>query len=69
LMATYRDAEDLISVGAYQEGTDPEIDRARRLEPELQAFLAQTRDEVMDLDTGLGVLRRLLSPEIESVAS
>ncbi len=60
LLAVYRDAEDLISVGAYQAGSDPRIDRARKLEPALQAYLSQPRGELTRLDEGFDRLRTLL---------
>ena len=63
VLATYRDAEDLISVGAYQEGTDPRIDRARKLEPAIQSFLNQHRGEVTRIDDGVARLRDLLRME------
>ncbi|MBK7947305.1 MAG: FliI/YscN family ATPase [Deltaproteobacteria bacterium] len=59
-LATYRDAEDLISVGAYAEGSDPAIDRARRLQPALQAFLNQPRGEVTSLADSVAKLRSVL---------
>ena len=59
-LATYRDAEDLIAVGAYAEGSDPAIDRARRLQPGLQAFLNQPRGEVTSLADSVAKLRGLL---------
>ena len=59
-LATYRDAEDLITVGAYAEGSDPVIDRARRLQPALQAFLNQPRGEVTSLSDSVAKLRSLL---------
>jgi flagellum-specific ATP synthase len=40
-MATYRGAEDLITIGAYVEGSNPEIDAARRIKPSLDRFLVQ----------------------------
>ena len=60
IMATYRDAEDLISVGAYQEGTDVGIDRARALEPALAAYLNQPRGEVTSSAAGVEALRSLI---------
>lgn len=45
LLATYRDAEDLISIGAYVAGTNAAIDEAQRLREPLCAFLRQGRDE------------------------
>jgi len=59
-LATYRDAEDLITVGAYVDGSDPVIDRARRLQPALQAFLDQPRGEVTSLGDSVTRLRSVL---------
>ncbi len=41
LMAIYKENEDLINIGAYQKGSNPQIDRAIALRTELEAFLAQ----------------------------
>ena len=38
-------ARDLINIGAYVSGTDPEIDTAIRVNAELNDFLQQGRDE------------------------
>ncbi len=56
LLATYRDAEDLISIGAYAEGSNPAVDEARRLREPLLRFLCQARDEASDLDTSFRAL-------------
>ncbi len=40
-LATHRDAEDLINIGAYVEGSNPDIDRAIRLMPTIKRFLQQ----------------------------
>ncbi len=50
LLATYADMEELIRLGAYRAGSNPEVDEAIRLFPALDAFLAQAREEA----TGLG---------------
>ncbi len=50
LMAAYRRAEDLIAIGAYKEGSDPEVDTAIRLRPEIDAFLRQEIDDRVSLD-------------------
>ena len=68
-MATYRDAEDLISVGAYQQGSDPEIDRARQVWPALEAYLTQPRGEVTPIDEGLMLLDAILSGDPNALAS
>ncbi|HYF03639.1 MAG TPA: flagellar protein export ATPase FliI [Patescibacteria group bacterium] len=41
MMATYREAEDLISVGAYQSGSNPKIDKAIALNERIRQFLQQ----------------------------
>ncbi len=40
-MAVYRSAEDLINIGAYADGSNPEIDAAKRMKPALDEFLRQ----------------------------
>lgn len=41
VLSTYRDAEDLINIGAYTDGTEPEIDFAKKMIPKIDAFLQQ----------------------------
>ncbi len=45
LAAAYRSAEDLINIGAYSEGSNPEVDRARAMIGKINAFLQQTSEE------------------------
>lgn len=44
-MATYNTSKDLIQIGAYKAGTDPEIDKAIILNPKINKFLCQMTDE------------------------
>jgi flagellum-specific ATP synthase len=44
-MAVFEDMAELIRLGAYKIGTNAEVDTAIRLNPELDAFLAQKKDE------------------------
>lgn len=41
MLSTYRDAQDLIQVGAYVPGSDPRIDLAIAAQPHIDAFLRQ----------------------------
>jgi len=50
VLATYRDAEDLVNIGAYVQGSNPDIDRALRVMPKLRAFLQQGLMESSGLD-------------------
>ncbi len=48
LLATYKQAEDLINIGAYAEGSSPKIDLARRKLSAIHEFLRQNADEPSD---------------------
>ncbi len=45
LLAAYTASEDLIRIGAYQKGSDPTLDKALTLIPELHRFLMQKPGE------------------------
>jgi len=50
LMATYRENEDLIQIGAYASGSNPAVDHAIRLEEPVRSFLRQKREEHIPMD-------------------
>jgi flagellum-specific ATP synthase len=43
--AAFRDKEDLILVGAYHRGSDPQVDAAVAMRPQVLEFLQQRPDE------------------------
>ena len=45
LLAAYSRSEDLMRIGAYNKGADPQLDRAIQALPQLQKFLRQRPDE------------------------
>ena len=49
LLAAYTASEDLIRIGAYQKGSDPTLDKALTLIPELHRFLMQKSGEAAPL--------------------
>ncbi len=55
-LATYREASDLIQVGAYVAGSDPRIDAAMRAVPRVETFLRQEVEEPCARDLTLRVL-------------
>ncbi len=63
LYATYERNRDLISVGAYRRGSDPELDEAVSLFPRLDAFLAQSDREAVPFAEGLDALVHLLGDD------
>ena len=51
LIAAYREKEDLISVGAYQQGADPTLDTAVRMRDAIESFLIQAPEDRADFAT------------------
>lgn len=45
IITTYEDMAELIRLGAYRRGSDPNVDEAIYLYPELEAFLTQGKEE------------------------
>jgi FliI/YscN family ATPase len=65
LEATYRAQEDLITVGAYRAGTDPVLDTAIALRPELLALLRQRPEDrggLNDAAAAIGALAARARP-------
>jgi len=60
LYSLYQQNRDLISVGAYQPGSDPRIDRAIEKNPASLEFLQQDMDEAGDIKRSLTKLETLL---------
>jgi len=61
LFSAYRRSRDLIAVGAYVRGTDPMVDRAIALYPQLIAFLQQDLLERSSVEDGRPRLHALLA--------
>ncbi len=61
LYARYMQERDLISVGAYAAGSDPDTDAAIALMPSLRGYLRQGLDERVDLATSLQQLQDLIA--------
>lgn len=62
IISTYRDAEDLISIGAYVDGTDPRIDYAKRMIGGINDMLRQGSAEKVSFETGANRLAELIKP-------
>jgi flagellum-specific ATP synthase len=62
-ITVYEDMAELIRLGAYKAGTNPEVDGAIRLYPKLEAFLAQRKDERTELGQGYQSLSSILDGE------
>ncbi|MCA9182507.1 MAG: FliI/YscN family ATPase [Planctomycetales bacterium] len=58
-ISVYRDNEDLISIGAYQRGSSPQIDRSIAMQPQIEQFLSQPAREIAPWNVSLAALNQL----------
>jgi flagellum-specific ATP synthase len=59
LMAVYRRSEDLVRIGAYKPGSDPELDCAVKARAEMRKFMAQDASEQASFADSVGRLSQL----------
>ncbi len=59
ILAAYQQAEDLISIGAYQAGSNAAVDAAIRLKEQIQSFLQQSPTETESLTNSVDQLQQL----------
>jgi len=60
-MATYREAEDLINIGAYVRGSNPKIDEALKNWEPIKRFLRQNADEKAVSEEGIKQLITMMA--------
>lgn len=63
-ISTYSASEDMISVGAYEKGSDPETDMAIELHPKIEEFLCQEEFENPKIQDTIRMLGELMGVEI-----
>ena len=61
VLATYNEAEDLINIGAYKNGSNPDIDYAIKKIRAVNGYLCQMTDEKFLLEEELGLLGQLFA--------
>lgn len=61
LLAVYQDARDLIDVGAYEHGSNPKIDTALQMMPDINAFLRQSVKDLVSMDSTIGQLKEMMA--------
>ncbi len=62
LMSLYSSMEELVRIGAYARGADPEVDEAVRVNPLIEAFLSQEMAENIGPAEAVAMLETLLAP-------
>jgi len=65
MYSTYQQNKDLISVGAYQAGSNPYLDQAIAMHPLIDEFLRQDFTDKVTIEESIEQLYDLLSTEIE----
>ncbi len=60
LMATYADAEDLINIGAYKAGSNPDIDEAIEKNKSINEFLLQQTDEKISFEETVAQMKGIV---------
>ena len=60
IITAYEDMSELIRLGAYRAGSDPLVDEAIAIYPELEAFLSQHKDERTSIDESFAMLARIV---------
>jgi flagellum-specific ATP synthase len=58
-LSVYTESQDLINIGAYKRGTNPEIDQAVMLYPDIIRFLRQGIQETTDFEDTISLLTML----------
>ncbi len=60
LMALYRENKDLIDVGMYQAGSNPKLDIAIELMPQINAFLQQKTTDTVSMESTIQALKDMM---------
>ncbi len=61
LLADYKEAEDLINIGAYEPGSNPAVDRARERINAINDFLQQDINEKSNYEESINMLQKIVS--------
>ncbi|BCE01341.1 flagellar protein export ATPase FliI [Marinicellulosiphila megalodicopiae] len=62
IFAKYRQNEDLITIGAYQKGSDPQLDQAILMVPQMKAFLQQSHKKAEPFKESLQQFVQAMQP-------
>jgi len=65
LYSRYMRGRDLVSMGAYIAGTDPELDAALQAWPKIQAFLQQDAEVMVPIDQTENLLFEIAPPTVQ----
>ena len=60
IMSMYRENKDLIDVGMYQPGTNPKLDTAIQMMPQINAFLQQRTSDSVTMENTISTLVNMM---------
>lgn len=59
LISVFKDAEDLINIGAYTKGNNPKVDLAIKIIPQINEFLIQDIDDSSEIDRTFEIISNI----------
>jgi flagellum-specific ATP synthase len=62
VLSTYADMEEIVRLGAYRTGANPEVDRAIDLAPRIEALLTQGKQDRGELAASFEALAAIMEP-------
>ena len=65
IISAYENMAELIQLGAYRRGSDPKVDEAILLYPEIEEFLTQNKGDHSTIDEGFARLAEIVGLEYE----
>ena len=66
VVSSYKNAEDMITIGAYIDGSDPDVDEAKFLMPGINQLLKQDMNTKVDMESSIEGLKNTLKGKLES---
>lgn len=61
LLSLYRENKDLIDVGMYQPGSNPRLDIAIEMMPQINAFLQQRTSDIVSMDSTINTMVEMMA--------
>jgi len=60
IVSSYEDMAELIRLGAYRKGSDPKVDEAIKIYPQIEEFLTQNKDDNTNIDESFERLAKII---------
>ncbi len=65
VLSSYKSAEDMITIGAYIDGSDPDVDQAKLLMPGITQFLRQDMHRKVDMPASVNGLKKAIGIKLK----